>query len=358
MRSIAPGLLCITSIAGCVLLAGCDFGPKEFPAESPGLSVNGLGGECPTVSDCLVWSADSKTLYVIASDGAPNTAKLMAVDPLSRSATRVGGLEPGARAPVLSPDGKFVYYAVPDSITGGEGLSQNPKTSYYTIRRIPLAGGSTSFVMHSGYISRFLISPDGSAIAFHASGSVFGADTIVLLDIASGLRRGKIVTPEAFIGAISPDGSRLMLMSTSLYVWNVASGARDTISVNQSTFVRGAEWVGANMHALLSRPSGYADTTMVAGGSAIAYPGTEQASVYAWLPARGTIFFAHTDGNCYDERCSLHHWEFTYVTATTSKTIGSMNEAVFIAHSASPDGRWLAYLPQLRGLYLLRSPAP
>ena len=349
-RAMAPSVALAIGIMAC-----SDPLTTHFPADSPGVAVPGVNfhnGWCTTGSDCMTWSADSKTLYLVENLSPPLGGSLRAVDAATHTVRRIGGIDTRAAAPALSPDGTMMYFAVPADTTN----------SSYDIRRMSLADGSTT-VVTSASSRDFLVSPDGAALAYHARGGPSAPDTVVLLDLASGARRASTVVTPKTLGAFSADGTRLIMYSGvpdpgAIQVWHVATGARDTIPFpTRARYLEAARWSRGDFRLLLTATNYPGLTDMsVGGGAAITYSSGTSQSV--WLSDRAAIWVASWSTICGPNNCNMKRYEFAYVTATKATTVGSLNEKNFYLLAASPDGRWLAHVADDGTLYLLNQPTP
>jgi hypothetical protein len=355
-RAIAVTLALAVETTACSDL----FNPQA-PIDAPGVPVTGLGFECPSTSDCMRWSADSKTLYLVTQLAAPLGASLVAVDPATHAFRRIGSIDGTATALALSPDDTAMYFSVAADTT----------RTGYDIYRMSLADGATTTVTKAGFRSISLVSPDGSALAFHALGSSSAADTIVLLDLASGARRATTVVVGSELAAFSSDGTQLLMRSgltdpPTIQIWHVTTGARDMIpSGAWAKTLVSLRWSGGRSRALFfvnaPGPIAYTDTT-IGGGPATTYTATRHTNAIAWVPDRSAVFLAIQSAHCYGtEECVEYHFELVYTTATRTTSLGTVNGSAnypFRAFAASPDGRWLAHATAYGHLYLLNNPQP
>jgi hypothetical protein len=331
------------------------------PADSPGVPVTGLNIQCFTTFPCATWSADSKTLYIVANRMAPVGGSLQAVDPATHTFRRIASIDTLAVAPVFSPDGATMFFSV----------AENPARTTHDIYRMSLATGATTAVTKAAS-SDILISPDGTALAYHVLASSPAADTVALLDLASGARRATTVGG-GVLGAFSADGTRLIMNSGLIQIWHVATGGRDTLRIAFGTafgtrMLRGIRWSGGDFRLLFSNadyPTRVLTDTSLGGGAAITY---SHASIdvqgIAWLPDRSAVILAvGSIAPCGPADCNntLYHYDFVYATATMTTTLGTVTAATnvqpFLVFAASPDGHWLAHA-EFTALYLLNQPQP
>jgi hypothetical protein len=328
-------------------MMACDlFSPNKIPDDAPGVAVSGLGTICPSSSDCLAWTADSKTVYLFTGFST-NGPSLVALDPATKAVRLVGSVAITARAPVVAPDGATIFFSVPGQASG------------YDVNRMSVATGVATLVTTASS-SNILITPDGSAIAFHAAGSGV-ADTIVLLDLASGARRATTIMKRNVLRSWASDGTRLILNVVppsdlvAVQIWHVDTGVRDTIPSGAWTpLLRDLRWSGGAFRALFAtNPSTpvYTDTSL-SGGPAITYrpPATDRV---VWLPDRSAIMAITDRLFCGEQDCNIDRFEFLYVTATKSSIFGSINGRTLPVLAVSPDGHWVAYEESSGPLYLL-----
>src|SRR4051812_47003474 len=272
------------SIALVIGIAACSsLLDPAIPADAPGVRVTDLVGECPRASTyfarCMVWSADSKSLYVQANLGATLGRSLVKIDPATHSYLRIGGI--GAMADMaLSADGTAMYYTAP----------LDSSASVFGMHRMSLADGATTSVTIAGG-QGILPSPDGTALSYHAPGSSAAADTIVVIDLPSGAHRATTtVVGGTFSEAWSPDGTQLLMKSfvsggVVLQIWHLATGTRDTVQA-PARYIRGS-WTRGGFRSLVSDSTDSGLTDMaVAGGDVLKYPVTRRSDGIAWVPER------------------------------------------------------------------------
>ena len=119
------------------------------------------------------WTPDGK--YIIARKHYRNTRSLGSGEMWlyhfsggdGSQITKRKNWEQDAGEPIVSADGKFLFYS--EDITGGGGFqyNKNPHEIIYAIKKINLESGKTEFVANSyGGAARPEISPDGKTLAF------------------------------------------------------------------------------------------------------------------------------------------------------------------------------------------------
>src|SRR5260370_26693638 len=126
-------LVLVLSVAPTVMIACEDPFTKGAPADSPGVLVPGLNAHCFDSYGCAAWSADSKTMYIVASVGSSNVASLVAVDAASLAVRVIGAIDDATFALEPSADGTATYFGVLDQVTPGAWI----------IKRMSLSDGRT-----------------------------------------------------------------------------------------------------------------------------------------------------------------------------------------------------------------------
>jgi hypothetical protein len=325
------------------------------PADSPGAVVPGIANVCPFGFGCSAWSADSKTLYIVAGVKLlQGLGSLMAVDAATLTSRVVGPID--VETVVLAPtaDGAGIYFEAPDPAPPGGWL----------IKRMSLSDGATTTVAKNLGQFNFVVSPDGTAVAYHAPSSTLAADTIVVLDLSSGMRRATtIMAGFNTLAAFSADGTQVSIIpnARSIQIWHLTTGARDTIPVSRANSVlSGAAWSGGAFRVLLRAFVGaktFTDTSL-AGGSALTYTVEQDPSRFLWLPDRSAMWTIPETPICGPQDCTLKRFDFVYTTATKALTVGDANSVGLLLLSASPDGHWVAHAEGPDALYLLHRPTP
>lgn len=334
-------------------LIGCENPfANGAPADSPGVAVPGLSGVCPTNVECAVWSADSKTLFVVASGGPSSPSSLIAVDPATLTYRSVGAVAEPALKLTPSADGSAMYFVGPDR-TGNSG---------WTINRMSLSDGLSTVVAKTALFD-YLVSPDGTTLAYHLPGGTSAIDTTVLLDVRLRTRRATMIGGFGGLSAFSPDGTLLAmnpLIGGTLNIWHVTTGVVDTISVGRGHYeLNDIAWSGGNFRLLFVDPyfRTFTDSSL-AGGNALTYVLQQGASRIAWLPDRSAIWLLSEGPICGPADCHSVRFDIHYADATQTLTLGAARSNEFLMVAASPDGRWIAHSESLGSLYLLRSRVP
>lgn len=343
-RATAPILALVVAVMACSLTD-----PKT-PGEAPGTAVAGFSGDCQSGVGCLVWSPDSKTLYAVTKLAAEG-GSLMEVDPSTAIALRKRSIDPAAGGLVMSPDGATLFYSVPD----------NPARTTYSIYRMAMASGTVTAVA-SASSTDILVSPDGTALAYHAAPGTSTADTVVLLDIAAGTRRATTVLNICGLRAFSGDGTRIALNTAlsdaaPIQIWNVTTGARVlVVTPAWANYLRDVRWVANDFRALYNTTGDAAAVlrdTALSGGAAVTYAGGSNGSHLLWRPEGPAVFTAVQSTFCGNTDCNLYHYDFVYSTPTGTTNFGSINRWYLNQFVASPDGHWLAHVESFGPIYLL-----
>jgi hypothetical protein len=348
-----------------VLIACEDPFTNGHPPASPGAVIPGLGklGYGCSIG-CTAWSADSKTLYIVALVGSATTASLLALDPVTLTPRTVGPIDAAATDLQLTADGTALYFVGQNRSPPGGAL----------IERMSLPDGSTTTLANLNEIE-FSISPDGRALAYHAfatppTDSAFAhdslpADTVVVLDLPSGVRRRMMVTLSARLGGFSADGTQLIVMpdASLIYIWHLDTGTRDSISIARgSRDVPQVAWSGGAFRMLLSSigaATTFSDTSLAGGSARVFIDGTD-VNTFQWLPDRSAMWMLSSSQICGPLDCDAMHYDFVYTTTTASGLVGSANCAPqFRLHlDASPDGQWVAHSETVDAIYLLHRTTP
>lgn len=365
-------------VGAVLLLAACSSSTEPrgepLPADAPGKRLIGLDNACPdyysNFSQCLAWSSDSKTLYVVLTRsrdtvlaGVDIIAELTPPVPLAGAYT------------VIFPVGRTLNLAT----------SQDPTTIFvtrpdsvgpfpYMVMRMSLVNGKMTRIAGAG-LPQISVSPDGTALAYHASRG-FNADTVVLVDAATGTRRAEVVTVSSRLRGISPDGKDVALQSygsDAAVIWHSATGALEPVKYgadyNSSILTRhtrDVQWTNGGFSTLYQTDAGEVMEISVATGAVVSYGRHKQgANSMAWAPAASRVFSAEDDGICYiDSSCyrAMRRSSLQVSSLAGVKTIGSVYAGqsttgidgnAFPQFVASPDGRYLAYLTGSGSFYLV-----
>lgn len=329
-------------------------GPLPHP---PGVPVSGLTYSCPR-DDCGAWSADSKTLYIAARVGTSSVTSLVAVDPVTLTVRTVGRID-HVFGLVSSADGAAVYFVATDTAASYQ----------LAIKKMSSSDGSTTILAHT-YNIDFVVSPDGTALAYHALGSNFGADTIVLLDQSSGTRRATMIENSSRLAAFSEDGTRLAMIpggggpeggSAAVNIWHVTTGVREVIPfATNHAVVLGAAWSHGDFRVLFGGGDFTAFTdTSLGGGAALTYRDGRRRFLSRWLPDRSAIWtLANDTVICGPDDCHRERYDYAFTTATQTTTLASAISQGLILFAASPDGKWLAHAEGASPLYLTHGVTP
>jgi hypothetical protein len=343
----------ILAFAVSTIVACEDPFTRGVPADSPGVAVSGLSEICLGVFGCSAWSPDSKTLYISARVDTSTVPSLVAIDPTTRTVRTIGPLDAGARDFVVPGDGATMYYWTPDRTTN----------NVWNINRMSLSDGSSTFVARSWNVG-FLVSADGTTLAYHAAGSSVGADTVVLLNLVSRVRRAATVDTVDGLAALSADGTRVVMYSGvsagfAVVVWNTTTGKRDTIPNSISKQAYSIAWSHDSARVLLAAPDGRTFTdTSLAGGSARTYAVGRESAQIGWLPEQSAMWTVPESMVCGPDDCAKYY-DFVYTTAAKTTTVGAARATTnFLLLSASPDGRWVAHAEDFITLYFLNQRAP
>jgi hypothetical protein len=341
------------------ILTGCEIaaaGPEIVPPDAPGDTVP-VSGACPANNEsCMAWSADSRTLYLVAKVGqaAASGIGLIAVDAMTKEVRVVRAIEVAPTALVASPTGDLIY-----SVPEGAG-----KFGVFALS----AAGSGHRRITGASSPEVILSPDGSALGHHAEGSVNGADTIVVLDLSSGSRRASTVGSTFRLKAFSGDARHLLLTGSTggaltVVVWNTISGAREETYVPERTLFEDAEW-GAAGFRLLVRANGYLVETDPSFQQTLDYDAISLGPVaVGWVPGRTATFVAKYGPKCYrtgswGSFCNIYQYALLYLGPSGYAAVGSVNAGQVWQLLGSPDGQWLAHREGPTPVYLLRNPSP
>jgi hypothetical protein len=318
------------------------------PIDAPGDKLGAITG-C-TSSFCLAWSGDSKVLFAVSA-GA-----LVAVNPETRIVTTIATLG-GMTSLRSNHSGDHLYFTRTEGTTTA-GLIEIV-TATGVQRRI--AGIAAT---------DFAISQGGSAVAFHPQGTTATADTVVVLDLASGTRRGKLATPRVQILAVSATGDQVLVVGTAtgsegVRLWTPATNALDVAAIPPSLALEGAAWVGDRFRLLIRTGGRLASVDRRIADTVLYHMSVLNPLSISWVPERDAAFAA-LPGKCYETEgigtgCSLTVFALTYATAGEKLEPGTVNvstAAPSILLRASPDAVWLAHRSYPQGVFLLRNTTP
>jgi hypothetical protein len=347
IRSLVPPL----AIATAALLAACT---QDFPDDQPGRSVPNVGFSCPRFfHPCAFWSPDSKTLYRVSLVAAVAPGwSLLAIDPVTGLSHRVGGVDSLIASVVPSPNGASLYFAA----------AQDTTRAKYDVSRMTLADGATTLVT-TAVSPDFLITPDGTGLAYRVPGGTATADTVALIDATTHAFKSATFVEKRKLYAFSSDGTRLImstgaLSATAILVWHVTTGVRDTIAIAAGgRLLQDIKWSGTGFHLLLSGSvsTAYTDTSLAGGAATQFTRGGE--GPFAWLPDRTAMASAEWETTCGQVDCNGRQYGFFYRTPTRATKLGSQNASTISLFIASPDGKWIAYEWDV-GLSLLSNRTP
>src|SRR5579862_6543197 len=129
------------ALALSTIIACEDPFTNGHPGDSPGIIVPGLGNHlCVGGPGCSAWSADSKTLYVVAGAGGPGPASLMAVDLATLTSRVVGQVDGLSLQLTPTADGTAIYF---------EAIETKPVVALL-IKRMSLSDGSITTIARNG----------------------------------------------------------------------------------------------------------------------------------------------------------------------------------------------------------------
>lgn len=351
-------------ILSALLLAACssteaakpDTPDVPMPADSPGVSLNVSESACPDYDYsyplCMAWSSDSRTLFAVLRRSTDTVLVGMDIPPAYPPPVAGGYrlIGPIGRAEILvtTQDPRTIFFVRNDP--------KEPEFSY--VMRMSLADGTTTKVA-SGSGSNISLSRDGSVLAYHKYSTSI-VDTIVLMDVASGMERARTVSPSyASLRGISPDGRDVALaFNNSAVIWHSATNVREPVkdgglaSGTGTRHVVDVRWGSRGFSTLYKVDSGELTEVSDSTGAVINYaPHTGSSGTIAWSPAVSRVFTAEAIGGCYphpdDCTSAYSHSEFVVISLSDVRTIGSVNSSFrggqFPQFFPSPDGRWLAY---------------
>lgn len=348
------------------MLAACSStepGPT-LPVEAPGTRLKLPSPPCPNLSrdygQCIAWSSDGLTLFVVIARGADTAlAGVDVVAELTPPAPLLGAFTvifPIGRSLNLatSRDSRTIFFTRPDTV--------GPLP--FEVMRMSLVDGKITRVAPAG-APDISVAPDGTALAIHTFQSAT-IDTVALLDVASGLRRAVTVGFGSLLRGFSPDGRDVAmraLFGDSAIVWHSATGERQSVRYGDDfnpgvglRHTRDVQWTNGGFSTLYQASNGALAEISVATGAEISYGQHKRGKTsFAWLPAISRVFSAEDVGVCYlDSSCyrALYHSSLLVSSPTGIRTIGSVNTGLlstgvdgnsFSQFAPSPDGRWLAY---------------
>jgi hypothetical protein len=353
-RSIGTFLLSL--ILWSTALACGDLFTLGSSSESPGAPLAGLEYACPTSQldyvQCFAWSGDGRILFVVL----PRTSDTVLVS-VNAAATpdafRVIGAIGSPSSIRPSSDGSVIYFS-----------RRTSADASYGVFRMSLADGVSRLVTNAAFPD-FLLTPDGSAVAYHAAGSTNGSDTIVVADVTTGERRRSTTGARMRLGAFSPDANDVCLLPfayDSTAIWHTTTGARELMRGGEvivfqaglAHWVAAVGWTGTEFAALFAPQSGI--TAVGASGAITRYSTTPATTiqVIGWAPAVSRVFLSEPTDRC-GSLCS--RYTLRVLTPGGSREIGSVdvqsNAISFTQFSPSPNGRWLAYQPTWGRVFLL-----
>jgi hypothetical protein len=343
MRAIAVALVALAGI-GCL-------NEPTLPDEAPGLPVSINAGGCgSSLGRCLVWSADSRTLYAAQYLGSAGYA-LVAMDPATREARTIGQIdEPSWMEP--SPDGLAVFYS------SASGVSR------YRINRYALAEASAEQLVDDAGSSDFKVSGDGRRIVYRTAGANRASDTIAVFDRTTRSRVAASRVADAVLNDVSPDGAQVaftLIFSNRGLVWNLVTNTQLQLPMPTNLppgRLADIEWAKEDLRGLVMTYGPTSIPTDVRFGTleTVAYVAVRKdGQPMAWLPESRELFLAITDLQCESSPpCGIRHFDLIYTSAAGASLMGSVNAALFTAFAPSPDGRWLAYKVLDRPMYLIR----
>jgi hypothetical protein len=345
------------------------------PADSPGVTLNGLERACPNSGDsfgqCMAWSSDGLTLFVVLRTLTDTVLVSVDIPPASPppllGAFRVIGSVGRVASLAASQDPRAIFFTRSDAI----------EPSHSAVMRMSLNDGTTTKVASAGKTD-ISVTPDGSGVAYHAfGGSVVNAlsgavvDTVVLIDVPSGMRRAQTVSlVPASLRGISPDGRDVALTfyGDSAVIWHSATGVRERVKDGGIAtgigirYLADVQWSSGGFSTLYKAETGELTEVSASTGAVTNYaPHTAFTGSVVWSPAVSRVFTADVKGPCYPnpKNCTAAVWHSDLVITSLSgvRTIGSVNSqsqgARFAQFFPSPDGRWLAYYATEGRLYLV-----
>ena len=191
----------------------------------------------------------------------------------------------------------------------------------------------------------------------------------MVVDIATGTRRGKLATPRVAILAISPTGDQVMLVGTApgsegVHVWTPASGDRETSALPLNQVIDDAAWVDGAFRMLI-RTGGQLASISRTFGDTVRYLSPAGVSDFSWTSTRQAAYVA-VPGKCYESEgigngCTLTNYVLGYSTPKFTVQLGSLNASSAqpsLVLRASPDGKWLLHQSYPQAAFLIRNPQP